>query len=392
MHPEELAIDTLTVCFGAEAAQKATPLVSPLVSTSLFEFENTEELIRYHQDGKGYLYLRYGGPNQDAVAAKIAALEGAEAGATAASGMAAISGLLISLLKPGDHLVAAHQLYMGTHFFMSRLAPKRGVEVTRVQADDIGAVREALKPSTRVLLWESPTNPGLHIADLAALAELAHSVGALLVVDNTFATPVNQRPLALGADLVVHSATKYLGGHSALLGGVVVGKESLVGAFDEQNRILGATLGSFEAWLLEMGMKTLSVRMQRHNENAQRLAEWLRGHPKVEFVRYPGLRDDPGHEIAAKQMSGFSGMICFGVKGGPEAASRVVDAVQIIRRGVSLGAVESLINQPAVALGFSLEETERQLLGIAPNMLRFSVGIESADDLLRDLDQALAQA
>jgi methionine-gamma-lyase len=383
---------TLMVGFGQEAAQTAKPVVAPLVSTSLFEFDSTEEFLRYHQEGKGYLYLRYGGPNQDAVAAMVAALEGAEAGATAASGMAAISGLLISLLKPGDHILAAHQLYIGTHFFLSRLAPKLGVEVTRVQADDLDAVREALKPSTRVLLWESPTNPGLHVADLAALADIAHSVGALLVVDNSFASPVNQRPLALGTDIVIHSASKYLGGHSALLAGVVVGKRDLVRAFDEQNRILGATLGSFEAWLLDMGMKTLSVRMQRHNENAQRLAEWLKGHPKVEFTRYPGLREDPGHEIATKQMSGFSGMICFGVKGGPEAASRVVDAVQIFRRGVSLGGVESLINQPAIALGFSLEEAERQLLGIAPNMVRLSVGIESADDLLRDLDQALAQA
>ncbi len=392
MKPEVLGFATRAILAGRNAARQATPAVTPLVSTSLFTFEDTEDLLRFYQADEGYLYLRYGGPNQDVVAAKLASLEGAEAGLLFASGMAAITTTLLALLEPGDHVIAAHQLYPGTHNFLAHVAPKLQVEVTRVQADSLSQAEQSLKPYTKVLFWESPTNPSLYLADLAALAELAHSVGALLVVDNTFATPYNQRPLELGADLVVHSATKYLAGHSALLAGACVGKADLLEPIAKFARTLGGTLGSFETWLLELGLKTLHVRMDRHNANAQKVAEFLSAHPKVEYVHYPGLSSDPQHKLARQQMTGYSGMVSFAVKGGPEAATRVVDAARVITRGASLGAVESLINQPAITLGFSLSEAERRLLAIPPNLIRLSVGLEEVEDLLADLDQALQQA
>jgi len=347
----------------------------------------------YKQDGVGglrggYEYSRSANPTRTALQEALAALEQGTRGMAFASGLAAEDTLLRTVCEPGSHIVMAGDAYGGTFRLISRVVSRWGVEHTPTDLADLDAVRAALRPTTRVIWCETPTNPLLNVADIAALAEVAHDAGALLVVDNTFASPYLQQPLTLGADVVVHSTTKYLGGHSDVVGGALVTSDAELGEQLAYNQnAMGAVAGPFDSWLVLRGIKTLGVRMDRHQANAARIAEFLLGHRDVTSVLYPGLPDHPGHEIAAKQMSGFGGMLSFRVTGGEEQALKVCERAQLFTLAESLGGVESLIEHPgrmthASAAGSPLE--------VPADLVRLSVGIEDVDDLLADLEQAMS--
>ncbi len=347
----------------------------------------------YKQDGVGglrggYEYSRSANPTRTALQEALASLEQGAAGLAFASGLAAEDALLRTVLDPGDHLVIPIDAYGGTFRLISKVLQRWGVEHTPVDLSDLDAVRAAFRPTTKLVWCETPTNPLLGIADIAALAQLAHEHGALLAVDNTFASPYLQQPLTLGADVVVHSTTKYLGGHSDVVGGALVAGTAELGerlAFHQN--AMGAVAGPFDAWLVLRGIKTLGVRMDRHQANAAKVAEFLVEHPAVSTVLYPGLPTHPGHEVAAKQMSGFGGMLSFRLRAGEEAALAVCERAQVFTLAESLGGVESLVEHPhrmthASVAGSALE--------VPADLVRLSVGIEDQDDLLADLERMLA--
>ena len=347
----------------------------------------------YKQDGVGglrggYEYSRSANPTRTALQEALAALEQGTSGMAFASGLAAEDTLLRTVCEPGSHIVLGGDAYGGTFRLISRVASRWGVEHTPADLNDLVALRAVMRPTTRVIWCETPTNPLLNIADIARLAEFAHEHGALLVVDNTFASPYLQQPLTLGADVVVHSTTKYLGGHSDVVGGALVtSTPDLAEQLAYHQNAMGAVAGPFDAWLVLRGIKTLGVRMDRHQANAARIAEFLLDHPAVASVLYPGLPDHPGHDIAARQMSGFGGMLSFRLTGGEEQALKVCERARLFTLAESLGGVESLIEHPgrmthASAAGSPLE--------VPADLVRLSVGIEDADDLLADLEQALA--
>jgi cystathionine gamma-synthase len=346
----------------------------------------------YKQDGVGglrggYEYSRSGNPTRTALQEAMAALEEGTTGLAFASGLAAEDALLRTVCAPGDHVVLPGDAYGGTFRLVSRVFSRWGVEHTPVDLNDLDALRAALRPTTRVIWCETPTNPLLNVSDIAALAEVAHSAGALLVVDNTFASPYLQRPLTLGADVVVHSTTKYLGGHSDVVGGALVTADAGLGEqLAYHQNAMGAVAGPMDAWLVLRGLKTLGVRVDRHSANAARIAEYLLGHPAVGDVLYPGLPQHRHHEIAARQMSGFGGMLSFRLRGGEQAALRVCERTRLFTLAESLGGVESRVEHPhrmthASAAGSPLE--------VPGDLVRLSVGIEDVEDLLADLDQAL---
>ena len=346
----------------------------------------------YKQDGVGglrggYEYSRSANPTRDALQEALAALEQGSSGLAFASGLAAEDTLLRTLCRPGDHVLLGGDAYGGTFRLISKVLSRWGVDHDPVDLNDADAVRAAMRPTTRVIWCETPTNPLLNVADIALLAELAQGSGARLVVDNTFASPYLQQPLTLGADVVVHSTTKYLGGHSDVVGGaLVVGDAGLGEELAFHQNAMGSVNGPFDAWLVLRGLKTLGVRMDRHCTNAERVVEFLEASPAVTEVRYPGLPGHPGHDIAAKQMSGFGGMVSFRLAGGEEAALAVCEKARLFTLAESLGGVESLIEHPgrmthASAAGSPLE--------VPGGLVRLSVGIEDAEDLLADLEQAL---
>ncbi len=347
----------------------------------------------YKQDGVGglrggYEYSRSANPTRTALQEALAALEEGATGLAFASGLAAEDTLLRTVCSPGSHVVLAGDAYGGTFRLLSKVAARWGVEHTPVDLGDLGEVRAAMRDTTAVLWCETPTNPLLNIADIAGLAEIAHASGALLVVDNTFASPYLQRPLTLGADVVVHSTTKYLGGHSDVVGGALVVADPDLGeqlAFHQN--AMGAVNGPFDAWLVLRGIKTLGVRMDRHNANAARVVEFLQGRPEVSAVLYPGLPDHPGHEIAARQMSGFGGMVSVRLAAGEEAALRLCERTELFTLAESLGGVESLVEHPARMTHASAAGSP---LEVPADLVRLSVGIEDAEDLLADLEQALS--
>jgi cystathionine gamma-synthase len=347
----------------------------------------------YKQDGVGglrggYEYSRSGNPTRTALQDALAALEEGHTGLAFASGLAAEDTLLRTVCAPGDHVVLPGDAYGGTFRLVSKVFSRWGVEHTPVDLNDLDALRAAIRPTTRIVWCETPTNPLLNVSDIAALAEVAHSAGALLVVDNTFASPYLQRPLTLGADVVVHSTTKYLGGHSDVVGGALVTASQELGEqLAYHQNAMGAVAGPMDAWLVLRGIKTLGVRVDRHSANAARIAEYLLEHPAVGDVLYPGLPQHRHHGIAAKQMSGFGGMLSFRLRGGEDAALKVCERAQLFTLAESLGGVESLIEHPgrmthASAAGSPLE--------VHNDLVRLSVGIEDVDDLLADLSQALS--
>ncbi|CAN3982485.1 cystathionine gamma-synthase [Kitasatospora purpeofusca] len=382
-HQLPQGFETLAIHAGQEADPQTGAVVTPIYQVST-----------YKQDGVGglrggYEYSRSANPTRTALEECLAALEGGSRGLAFASGLAAEDTLLRTILKPGDHIVIPNDAYGGTFRLFAKVLTRWGVEFSVANTQDLSTVREALRPNTRAVWVETPSNPLLGITDLAALADIAHGAGALLVVDNTFASPYLQQPIALGADVVVHSTTKYMGGHSDVVGGaLVIAEAGLAEEVAYHQNAMGAVSGPFDAWLVLRGIKTLGVRMDRHSSNAEKVAELLAGHPKVSQVLYPGLPEHPGHEIAAKQMKAFGGMVSFRVNGGEEAAVEVCNRAELFTLGESLGGVESLIEHPGRMTHASVAGSA---LEVPADLVRVSVGIESIDDLLADLQQALGK-
>jgi cystathionine gamma-synthase len=374
--------ETLAIHAGQEPDPTTGSVVVPIHQTST-----------YKQDGVGglrggYEYSRSANPTRTALEECLAALEGGAHGLAFASGLAAEDTLLRTVLVPGDHVVIPDDAYGGSFRIFATVLERWGVSYTPVHLADLDAVREAVTPATKVLWCETPTNPLLGVSDIAALAGIAREHGLLLVVDNTFGSPYLQQPLALGADVVVHSTTKYLGGHSDVVGGaLVVGDAELAERLRFHQNAMGSVPGPFDCWLVLRGVKTLGVRMDRHCANAARVAEMLVAHPAVTTVYYPGLPTHRGHELAAKQMRGFGGMVSFTLAGGEEAALRVCERTRVFTLGESLGGVESLIEHPARMTHASVSGSP---LEVPADLVRLSVGIESIEDLLADLTQALS--
>ena len=371
---------------AGQAPDPATgAVVVPIYQTSTF----AQDALGKH---RGYEYSRTGNPTRAALEQCIAALEGGAHGLAFASGMAA-EATVMQLLKPGDHTLAVDDLYGGSYRLFRRVLEPMGLTFSFVDGSDLAAVEKAMTGRTRMVWIESPTNPLLKLVDINAVSKLAHARQALLVVDNTFMSPYFQRPLSLGADIVVHSATKYLGGHSDVIGGtLVVNRDDLFERLAFLQNAVGGVPGPMDAWLVLRGLKTLAIRMREHDRNARLVAAFLSEHPKVARVFYPGLPKNPQRELAQRQMSGFGGMISFEVKGGLEPARRVVERTQLFTLAESLGGVESLIELPAVMTHASIPAETRRAHGVADGLVRISVGIEDVADLISDLDRALAQA
>jgi len=385
---------TLSVHGGEPREKPAHALTTPIVQTATYTWTSSQEL-KDHFDGKveGRVdYGRYGNPTQRVAESKLAALEGAADCLLFASGMGAMTTVLFALLSRGTHVVVTDDSYRRTRQFLNGTLPRYGIEISTVPAGDYDALEDAIRPTTRVLVSESPTNPYNRILDLERFAAIGKKHRVKTVIDATFATPYNARPLEWGVDLVMHSATKYLGGHNDLLAGAVLGSRDLVGGIRALQATTGATVDPFAAYLLVRGLKTFALRMERQNANAQALAEFLIAHPRVERVHYAGLPSHPGHAIAKRQMRGFGGVVSFEVRGDLDAASRVVDACRIPYIAASLGGVESLIEQPAVMSFYELTTEERLEIGIKDNLIRYAVGIEDAEDLIADMAQALDRA
>jgi cystathionine gamma-synthase len=391
--PDSPGPSTLAVHAGEPRQKPGHALATPIIQTATFTFTDTQEL-KDHFDGKieRVEYGRYGNPTQRIAETKLAALEGAGDCLLFASGMAAMTTTLFAMLSRGTHVVVTDDSYRRTRQFLNQTLPRYGIEVSTVPAGDYEALEDAIRPMTRVLVSESPTNPYNRVLDLERFAEIGRRHRVKTVIDGTFATPYNQRPLEWGVDVVVHSATKYLGGHNDLMAGAVLASRDLVEAVRALQGVTGAVVSPFVAFLLVRGVKTFALRMERHNANAQALAEFLAAHPRVERVHYAGLPSHPEHDVAKRQMRGFGGVVSFEVRGDLAAASRVVDSCRIPYIAVSLGGVESLIEQPAIMSFYELTTEERLAVGIKDNLIRYSVGIEDAADLIADLGQALDRA
>jgi len=340
---------------------------------------------------KGHIYSRNTNPTVRPLEEKIRVMDGGEEATSFSTGMAAISNTLFTLLRPGDRVVAIKDTYGGSNKIFIEFLPRFDVEVCLCDTSDFDAIENEVGKGCKVLYLESPTNPTLKIVDIERLAKVAHRQGATVVVDNTFATPINQRPLELGADLVVYSATKYLNGHSDVMGGLVVGKKDLVDRIFHYREITGATLHPQSAYMILRGMKTLELRIQRHNENGMRIATYLSRHPKVDQVFYPGLATHRNHAIARKQMRGFGGMLSFSLKGGFDKVSTVLESLKFAHKAASLGSVGTLVGPPRTTSHVELTEQERANAGIPESLIRYSAGIENGDDLIGDLEQALAR-
>lgn len=389
--PREWGINTRAVHAGREA-NPTRAVAPPIFQTAVFELEDAAAGARFAQaTAPTEYYTRWGNPTTRQAEEVLAALEGGERALLLSSGMAAIATAVLACLRSGDHLVAGRSLYAATMELFQNTLPQLGIEVTFVSPTDPENFRRAIRSNTRLLYVETPSNPRLDLTDLEAVARIAREHGLFTLADNTFATPYNQQPLRLGIDAVVHSATKYLGGHHDLTAGAIIGSAPFIERCWRQAKIFGPTLSPFEAWLLIRGVKTFGLRLERQNTNAQRIAEFLESHPQVARVFYPGLPSHPQHELARRQMRGFGGMIAFEVKGGRDAGRRLVESVRLITLAVSLGGVTSLIQHPASMSHGPIPEEERQATGITEGLIRLSVGIEDVEDLIEDLDRALSQ-
>ncbi len=394
MNPDKLDFATLCV-HGSGAPVSPTGAISvPIFQTSTFAFRDLDTAAQEFAGEKpGYIYSRLQNPTTEAFEREVAFLEHAEASAAFASGMAAVAMTLLALARPGDKILSTHTVYGGTHALFEEQLKKFDIEV--IYADSPDAAEFAAKMDSRVkaVFIETPANPTLAILDIAAIAGIAHDWNVPLIVDNTFATPYYQSPLQLGADIVLHSTTKYIGGHGDAIGGVVAGSKTFIDDLRSSGlKELGAIMSPFTAWLMLRGLKTLPVRMDRSSENAMQIAKFLDGHEKVSRVYYPGLQSHPGHDIVRRQMRGFSGVLAFELHGGFPAAERMLNAVNLISLAVSLGDCDTLIEHPASMTHSSYSPEERRELGISDGLVRLSVGLEGIDDLLADLQQALDKA
>ena len=382
-HPE-----TEAVRGGTELHKKNAPLITPIYQTSTFEVENMAEQARVTDTDM--FYTRYGNPTHTVAESAIAELEGADAALLFASGMSAISTSMLALLKSGDHVVAQRDIYGGATKFFTQWLPKFGIETTLVDTTDYEQHARAIRPNTKILYLESPTNPTLRVVDLRKTAALAKRGNLITLIDSTFATPINQRPLEFGIDLVMHSGTKYFGGHSDLICGIVAGRRDLIQKIHETRTTLGGTMDPHAAWLLLRGMKTLAVRVQRQNENALRVAQFLAQHSKVRRVHYPFVEGHPQRALAMEQMAGGGGVLSFEVDGSGEDARHLSESLNLFTLAPSLGGVDSLVSIPVLTSHAMISAEQRQKMGVTEQLIRLSVGIESAEDLIADLEQGLA--
>jgi methionine-gamma-lyase len=383
---------TLAVHAGENPCPATGALDTPIYQSTTFVSADSDQMAAvYGEERFGYMYTRYGNPTIRALEEKLAALEGGEAALAAASGMAAISSAILGYIKTGDHVVAGRSLYGAAYNFLDKKLPRMGASTTFVPSSCVQDFEKAIQPNTRLIYFETPSNPVLDVVDIAALARLGHSRGIPTVIDNTFASPALQQPLKLGVTVAVHSMTKYLCGHGDAMGGAIVGPKAYISdLLHEYLRDFGGVISPFNAWLILRGAHTLHVRMPVHCANAQKVAEFLAQHPKVERVNYPGLPRHPGHELAKKQMKAFGAMISFEVKGGYESGKKVMDGVKIFSRAASLGDTRSLIVHSASTSHRAVPREQRLAIGVTDGLVRLSVGIEAAEDLIADLDQALA--
>ncbi len=386
-HPSTKAIRTQVPRTGQKEH------AAPLYMTSSFVFDDAETMgAVFAGDESGNIYSRFSNPNVAELIDKMCALEGAAAGFATASGMSAVFSTFMALLGQGDHLLACNAIFGGTHTVVSKYLPKYGIDHTYVDAADPASWESAIRPSTRMIYIETPTNPGLEIIDLEIVGELARRHGIILCVDNAFATPYGQRPIDFGADLVIHSATKWIDGQGRTLGGVIVGREDLINEIYLFCRNTGPTLSPFNAWVLSKSLETLEVRMERHAASAFRIATTLEGHPKISWLKYPFLPSHPQHEIAMRQMTSGGGILCFELKGGLEAGRRFLNALEMLSMTANLGDTRSIASHPASTTHSKLTEEERLAANITPGLVRISVGLEHIEDILADIESALEQA
>lgn len=389
---KEKHFETRAIHTGYNALDDRGSLATPIYQTSTFVFNSAEQGgRRFAGEEDGYIYSRLGNPTLAALEERIADLEGGEMGVAFSSGMAAISAVLIALIKSGDHILATKGLYGCTFGFLEMMKSKFNVDFTLVDFDRWDDVEAAITPATKVIYIESPINPTMKLIDLQKVSQLAKRIGAKVVVDNTFASPYIQRPIELGCDIVVHSATKYIGGHGDVIAGLAVGPKDFMSDLKLTTlKDIGGVLGPFDAWLLLRGLKTLHLRMERHSATALTIAQFLEKHPAVEHIYYPFLPTHPHYELAKRQMKAGSGVISFELKGGLEAGITLLNNLQLIKVAVSLGDAESLIEHPASMTHTPIPKEERLAMDITDGLIRLSVGLEHADDLMADLTQALA--
>jgi methionine-gamma-lyase len=382
---------TKAIHVGSPHNSKFGEVSIPIYQTSTFSFPNAEEgAARFAGTNGGYIYTRMGNPTVNALEENIAALENGYKGMATATGMAAITTVFLALLEKGAHIVSTDCVYGPTRVVLEGVFAKFGVESSFVDTSDLNEIRKALRPDTRVVYLETPSNPTIKLSDIKGAATIARQQGALLVVDNTFASPYLQRPIEFGTDVVIHSLTKYINGHSDVVGGMIVTRdETLYKKIKPVLNQFGGTMDPHQAWLVLRGVRTLPLRVERSQENASKLAQFLKAHPMVTWVQYPGLPEHPQHELAKKQMDGFGAMISFGVKGGLEAGRILMNSVNLFTLAVSLGGVESLIEHPASMTHASMPKEGRKQAGILDELVRISPGCEDFEDLREDLDQAL---
>lgn len=388
----EKSFDTLAVHAGEDLTQNHGSVSIPIYNASVFAFSDADEGAAIHNyEKEGYFYGRLGNPTQTALEKAVAELEKAESAYALASGMAAVSAAILSHLKSGDHVVAPGSMYSTTTLFLREIEERFGIETSFVDATNAQNYAAAIKENTKLFWLETPSNPLLKISDIEAIVKIAQSKSIITAIDNTFATPFNQRPSAFGVDMIIHSATKYFGGHSDLTAGLIAGKREFVErAQHTVGKLYGGNIAPQVAWLVLRGIKTLALRMERHNKNASAVANMLSNHPKVKAVFYPGLANHPNHEIARRQMKGFGGMIAFDV-GSIQAGKILVNNVDVCTLATSLGGVETIIQHSASMTHAVLSREERLKSGVTDGLIRLSVGVENANDLIRDLEQALGE-
>jgi cystathionine beta-lyase/cystathionine gamma-synthase len=378
---------------SVHAGEKADPITgsvtTPIYQTSNFAFKNTQDLLDLmNEKRKGYIYTRYGNPTTRAVERKLAELENVEDAVAFSSGMAAISSAIMTLVSSGDHIVSIRDVYGGTFVLLDSVLPRFGVETTFVDTRSFDDMEEAIRDNTKLIYVESPTNPMLKIVDLARVGKLGRKAEVKTIIDNTFSSPYNQQPVKFGFDVIIHSATKYLGGHNDLTAGIVCGKEALIKEVKDTLKILGGVLDPHCAFLLLRGIKTLAVRVEKQNRNGMEVAKYLESHPKVDKVYYPGLESHPQHKIAKRQMTGFGDVVSFELNCDLETTIKFVDSVRLALLTPSLGGTETLITQPATTSHYKVPRAERLKQGITDGFIRLSLGIEDAEDVIADLEQA----
>jgi methionine-gamma-lyase len=389
---EDYRFETLAVHAGESPCRVTGALDTPIYQSTTFVSADADEMAAvYGGEKPGYMYTRYGNPTVHALEEKLAALECGEAAQAFATGMAAISSAILGYVRAGDHVVAARSLYGAAYDFLNKKLPSLGASTTFVQSTHVEDFEKAIRPNTKLIYFETPSNPILEILDIAALAQLARARGIPSMMDNTFASPALQQPLKMGATVVVHSATKYLCGHGDAMAGAVIGPKDYIHYLNQEIiRDFGGCLSPFNAWLILRGTRTLHLRVPAQCSNARKIAEFLAHHPRVERVNYPGLPDHPGHDVAKKQMKDFGAMMSFEVKGGYEGGKKVMDGVKIFARAASLGDTRSLIVHAASTSHRAVPRAQRLAIGITDGLVRLSAGVEAVEDLIQDLDQALA--